>query len=203
MMASPSVAPAHCLGLLVRVVGEYFDHYLGHTARRNGLVPVDEFFRPEKLALVLVRFHKQQRNRQQLSVWPPGGPPPFPHLTGIVFGPRQLQCFPRSFTLLAACRLAGKDGVSCTSPDRRNADWIDYIVVRVASGIVKKVKVRRRGAPRVVPSACDRCRANSFFIHALLSKRCMACRCDAVAGDAQASAVLLNAAPPRTRAPCR
>ena len=68
-MASPNTAPAHCV--LVRVVGGYFDHYLHHSVSRDGLVPVDEFFLPEKLALVLVRFHTQRRNRQQLSLWPP------------------------------------------------------------------------------------------------------------------------------------
>ena len=148
-MASPTATPAqHCV--LVRVVGGYFDHYLHHSVSRDGLVPVDEFFLPEKLALALVRFHKQRRNRQQRSLWPP---PPFPHLTGIVFEPRQLLRFPRSCTLLAAGRLA-------TSPDSvwpPNPDYIDYIVMRVASGIVKKVKVRRRGAARGVACAC-RCR---------------------------------------------
>ena len=147
-MASPSGATAHCV--LVRVVGGYFDHYLHHSVSRDGLVPVDEFYLPEKLALVLARSHKQRRNREQRSLWPP---PPFPHLTGIVFEPRQLLRFPRSCTLLAAGRLA-------TSPDGvwpPNLDFIDYIVVRVASGIVKKVKVRRRGAPRGVACAC-RCR---------------------------------------------
>jgi hypothetical protein len=143
--ASPSAAPAHCV--LVCVVGGYFDHYLHHSVSRDGLVPVEQFFLPEKLALVLVRFHKQRRNPRQRSLWPP---PPFPHLTGIAFEPRQLLRFPRSCTLLAAGRLA-------TSPDSvwpPNPDCIDYIVMRVASGIVKKVKVRWRGALRGVSCAC-------------------------------------------------
>jgi hypothetical protein len=147
-MASPSAAPAHCV--LVRVVGEYFDHYLRHSVSRDGLVPVDEFVLPEKLALGLVRFNKQRRIRQQRSLWPP---PPFPHLTGIAFKPRQLLRFPRSCTLLAAGRLATSPHSGCLP----NPDYIDYIVMRVARGIVKKVKVRRRVAPRGVACAC-RCR---------------------------------------------
>ena len=144
-MASPSAAPAHCV--LVRVVGGYFDHYLHRSVSRDGLVPVDEFYVPEKLALVLARFHKQRRNRQQRSLW---SPPPFPHLTGIVFEPRQLLRFPRSCTLLAAGRLA----TSPASVWLPNPEYIDCIVMRVASGIVKKVKVRRRVAPRGVACAC-------------------------------------------------
>ena len=128
-----STAPAHCL--LLRVVGGYFDHYLGHTVRCDGqecLLLLDHFSLPEKLARALVHSHKLQlRSRRP--------PPPFPHLTDIVFDPRHLQRFPRSCVLLTARRLAMPPCSFATT----NADWIDCIVVRFSRGIVKKVEVRR------------------------------------------------------------
>lgn len=128
-----STAPAHCF--LLRVVGGYFDHYLGNTVRCDGqecLLLLDHFSLPEKLVRALVHFHKLQlRSRRP--------PPPFPHLTDIVFNPRHLQRFPRSCVLLTACRLATPP----CSFEMTNADWINCIVVRFSSCIVKKVEVRR------------------------------------------------------------
>jgi hypothetical protein len=166
-MPSPCIAPAHCL--LLHVVGEYFDHYLADTVRFHGhekkglmgalkdfgaaltgkkkkkekkkgcekydhecvLLHLDHFFLPQKLACALVHFHKlQQRSRRP--------PPPFPHLAELVFTPRQLQRFPRSCVLLTARRLSTAAGSFAT----RNSFWIDRIVVRFSSGLVKKVEVR-------------------------------------------------------------
>jgi hypothetical protein len=197
-MPSPCTAPAHCL--LLHVVGEYFDHYLGGAVRFHGhkkegvaavmeglkdfglaltrkkkkkgckkndppvqwsaldeasrlimwdsvhnsleeghlraqkdcvVLHLDHFFLPEKLACALVHFHKlQQRSHRP--------PPPFPHLAELVFTPRQLQRFPRSCVLLTARRLSTTAGSFAT----RNSFWIDRIVVRFSSGLVKKVEVR-------------------------------------------------------------
>jgi hypothetical protein len=163
-------SPAHCL--LLHVVGEYFDHYLGgavrfHGHKKTGVTAVmeglkefglaltgkkkkkkkgckkndqvedcvvlhrDHFFLPEKLAYALVHFHKlQQRSHRP--------PPPFPHLAELVFTPRQLQRFPRSCVLLTARRLSTAAGSFAT----RNSFWIDRIVMRFSSGLVKKVEVR-------------------------------------------------------------
>jgi hypothetical protein len=101
---------------------------------------VDHFSLPAKLACALAHFRKlQQRWRRPL-----GPLSPFPHLTGIVFDPRHLQRFPRSCVLLTARRLAtGTPPGGFAMRQSVVADWIDCILMRVLSGIVKKVEVRR------------------------------------------------------------
>jgi hypothetical protein len=140
---------ANCLK--IRVHHGYFDHYLRQKLHFDGLLSRDHVFRPKKLADAL--FHiivRQQRLKRWSSL------PPFPHLTGIVYEPRQLQRFPRSCLLLVACRLATTRG---------NYDWRSYIihsiVERVCSDIVKKVKVRRLHCGIC---ACDFRRADFFLL---------------------------------------
>ncbi len=105
----------------------------GHLGAQEDRVVLhlDHFFLPEKLACALVHLHKlQQRSHRP--------PPPFPHPAELVFTPRQLQRFPRSCVLLPARRLFTTAGSFAT----RNSFWIDRIVVRFSSGLVKKVEVR-------------------------------------------------------------
>jgi len=78
----------------------------------------------------LVHFHKLRSRRP---------PPPFPHLTNILVDPRHLTRFLRSCVLLTARRLVTSSG-SFAVP---NAGWIDCIVARYSSGVIKKVEVRR------------------------------------------------------------
>jgi hypothetical protein len=186
----------------------FFDRYLAKHMR----VPfykLGQVVLPCRLVHAVLCF-RAQRMGQPL--------PDAPDYMQLEITPPQLQRFLRGCVpSLARALVAPPASVLHLVPSRTKGRWADRIFIRVIIGLLARAEVRMlQGAMCavccVLCAVCSRAfllkaSARMLFghccIHAVRSKRCMAFGCDAVAGDAQASAALLNAALPRTCAPCR